>query len=182
MSQIFGDQLAETLPHLRAFARMLTGAADTADDLVQETLVRALAASAQFTPGTNLKAWLFTIMRNCRLDGLRKLQRVRFETMETAERQHCSVPATQTSMLEFAEVATALEGMSEEHKEVLILVAAGGMSHEDAAVICGCAVGTVKSRLSRARAELERRVNAPPAVAAGGPDRKPPGARTAKLG
>ncbi|MDK4221653.1 sigma factor-like helix-turn-helix DNA-binding protein [Bradyrhizobium diazoefficiens] len=124
------NDILAAVPSLRAFAISLSGNADRADDLVQETLLRALANIDSFQPGSNLPAWLFTILRNLFRSDYRKRRR------------------------EVEEFRTALEKLPQDQREALILVGASGFSYEDAASICGCAVGTIKSRVNRARSKL----------------------------
>lgn len=151
----FREQLVGHLPKLRVFARILTGNRERADDLVHDTVLRALAAERQFIPGTNMKAWLITILRNQHISDLRR-KRIRVESMDLLPDSALPTPATQHASAEFTEVRRALMKMSLEHREVLMLVAAAGFSYEEAAQICNCAIGTVKSRLNRGRAELQR--------------------------
>ncbi len=149
------QEIVGVLPHLRAFARSLTGDADKADDLVQDTVVRALNAAAQFTPGTNFKAWTFTILRNLHVNHLRR-RKIQADQRGGVDLDLIPVPATQPSSLEFEDMRRALACLSPEQHEVVLLIGASGFSYEDAARICGCAVGTIKSRLCRARRELAR--------------------------
>ncbi len=149
----FKRELLDLIPFLRAFARSLCGNPETADDLAQETLVKAWQARASFAPGTNLKAWLFTILRNQFYSDRRRAWRQAPWDQESAER----IPGTssdQTWSAELSDTVRALGQLSDEQREALILVGAGGFSYEDAATICGCAVGTVKSRVARARKTL----------------------------
>jgi RNA polymerase sigma-70 factor, ECF subfamily len=148
----FQDALVEVLPHLRAFARSLTRRREQADDLVNDAVVRALAAAEQFQPHTNFKAWMFTILRNLYYnEGRKNRPTVPFDEVETLMR---AIPPTQEAALEFCDFRRAFWQLSDDHREVLILVGASGLSYEDAAAVCGCAVGTIKSRVSRARSEL----------------------------
>lgn len=153
MATSFRDDLVTMLPHLRAFARSLTGSADQADDLVQETVMRALRAQDQYQPQTNLKAWLFTILRNQHITTMR---RARFNTssLDDCAEIVVSIPASQHEALHVKDVQAALMRLTPEHREVVMLIGAAGISYEEASVICGCPVGTIKSRLSRARREL----------------------------
>jgi RNA polymerase sigma-70 factor (ECF subfamily) len=147
------DDILAAVPSLRAFAISLSGNADRADDLVQETLLRALANIDSFQPGSNLPAWLFTILRNLFRSDYRKRRR----EVEDAEGNYAKTLKTQPSQnahLEFEEFRTALEKLPQDQREALILVGASGFSYEDAASICGCAVGTIKSRVNRARSKL----------------------------
>ncbi|NLH81735.1 MAG: sigma-70 family RNA polymerase sigma factor [Phyllobacteriaceae bacterium] len=144
--------LAE-LPSLRAFAVSLTGSPDRADDLVQETVMKAWAAHASFTEGTSLRAWLFTIMRNTYFSQYRKARREVQDTDGEAAARLVSVPAQQ-GHLDLADFRAALDELVPDQREALILVGASGFSYEEAAEICGCAVGTIKSRVNRARQRL----------------------------
>lgn len=153
MANSFRDDLVTMIPHLRAFARSLAGSPDLADDLVQETVMRALRAQDQYQPNTNLKAWLFTILRNQYVTTMR---RARFATscLDDCPEAIVSVAASQHETLFMQDVQQALMRLTVEHREVLMLIGAAGISYEEAAQICGCPIGTVKSRLSRARREL----------------------------
>jgi RNA polymerase sigma-70 factor (ECF subfamily) len=165
----FKKDLLELIPFLRAFARSLCGNQETADDLAQETLVKAWQARDMFAPGTNLKAWLFTILRNQFYSDRRRAWRQAPWDQEAAERIPGSA-GEQSWAAELSDTARALSCLSDEQREALILVGAGGFSYEDAAHICNCAVGTVKSRVARARksliAILEGDETLPPAVQA----------------
>lgn len=149
----FERELIANIPHLRAFAGFVTQHSDQANDLVQDTIVRALRAQHQFQPGTNFKAWTFTILRNLHINNLRR-HRVRMDSIEDGALDAFAVAPNQYARLEFQELRRALAKLSPEHREVLILVGASGFRYEEAAQICKCAIGTIKSRLSRARAEL----------------------------
>ena len=149
----FKTELLELIPFLRAFARSLCGSHDGADDLAQETLVKAWQSRATFAPGTNLKAWLFTILRNQFYSDRRRAWRQTPWDQDAAER----LPGTsqdQNWSADLSDTARALRQLPDEQREALILVGAGGFSYADAAVICHCAVGTVKSRVARARKAL----------------------------
>lgn len=149
----FKSDLLDLIPFLRAFARSLCGNQETADDLAQETLVKAWQARNMFAPGTNLKAWLFTILRNQFYSDRRRAWRQAPWDQDAAERIPGS-SAEQSWAAELSDTARALSQLSDEQREALILVGAGGFSYEDAAAICHCAVGTVKSRVARARKSL----------------------------
>jgi len=151
----FRQLLVTHLPHLRAVARALTGHRDRADDLVNDAILKALSAESQFQPGTNLKAWLITILRNHYINGLRR-SRIEVEAVEEIPESAMPTAPNQEHVVEMHEVAAALQRMSVEHREILVLVSAAGLSYEEAATVCGCAVGTIKSRLNRARSELKR--------------------------
>ena len=147
------DDILASVPSLRAFAISLSGNGDRADDLVQETLLRALANINSFQPGSNLPAWLFTILRNLFRSDYRKRRR----EVEDADGNYAKTLKTQPAQgahLEFEEFRAALDKLPQDQREALILVGASGFSYEDAAAICGCAVGTIKSRVNRARSKL----------------------------
>jgi len=154
MSAAFCELLESCIPHVRAYARSLTRNADSADDLVQDTLVRAWSAREQFTMGTNFKAWVFTILRNRFLDQRRRDREVR-ERLDDVPDEKRVVNPTQEIVVQFDDMARAFWRLSPHHREILMLVGANGLSYEEAAVVIGCAVGTVRSRLSRARSELQ---------------------------
>jgi RNA polymerase sigma-70 factor (ECF subfamily) len=141
------------VPGLRAFAISLCGNVDRADDLVQEALLRALANIHSFQPGTNMSAWLFTILRNHFRSEYRKRRREVEDTDGHYAESLTSHPE-QHGQLELSEFRGALAKLPEEQREALILVGASGFSYEEAAEICGCAIGTVKSRVNRARTRL----------------------------
>jgi len=152
----FREEVALLVPHLRAFARSLTsGDVHLADDIVQDTVVNALQAQHQFTPGTNLKAWLFTILRN-RFRSVIARKHVTAEVPDDDLERHSWVPAEQESRIEVAAFKRAFGALSVTHREVLVLVAVHGLPYEQVAAICSCEVGTVKSRVNRARAMLKK--------------------------
>ena len=138
------------VPNIRAFAMSLTGNADRANDLVQETLLKAWAHRDSFEPGTNMQAWLFTILRNQFRTEYRKRRR-EVEDVEGVHSQKLAAPEAQTGHIEFKELRNALDQLPPDQKEALILVGASGFSYEEAAKICDCAIGTMKSRVNRAR-------------------------------
>ena len=146
-------EIVQLIPALRAFARTFYREANEADDLVQETLTRALASIHQFRPGTSMKSWLFTIMRNA------FYTKVRIETREAPGAGECVsarpvCDPTQEWSARGREIALAIRRLPEQQREVLMLIGVLGVSYEEAAGICGCAMGTVKSRLNRARLRL----------------------------
>lgn len=161
----FKSQLIGHLPQLRAFARALTGNRDNADDLVQDTMARALAARDKFESGTNLRAWLMTILRNQRITHLRR-HRVERACLDGLPRTVLHAPPAQHATAECGEVVAALGSMAPAQREALMLVTAAGLSYEEAAQVCDCAIGTVKSRVNRARSELQRILAAPRALPA----------------
>ena len=147
------DQMLSAVPSLRAFAISLSGNVDRADDLVQETLLRAIANIDSFQPGTNMSAWLFTILRNLFRSEYRKRRR-EVEDADGTYAESLKSHPEQGSHLEFKEFKTALSKLPSDQREALILVGASGFSYEEAAAICECAVGTIKSRVNRARNRL----------------------------
>ena len=144
--------LAE-VPKLRAFAISLCGNLDQADDFVQETLLRAWTHIDQFQRGTNMAAWLFTILRNSLRSNYRKYRR-EIEDADGSYAERMITHPEQNGRLEFEELRGALAKLPSDQRETLILVVASGASYEEAAEICGCRVGTIKSRVHRARALL----------------------------
>ncbi|WIW90379.1 sigma-70 family RNA polymerase sigma factor (plasmid) [Sphingobium sp. V4] len=150
----FKDKLGKTIPHLRAFARGLCGNPDTADDLVQETMLKAWAARTRFTAGTSFKAWTFTILRNHYFSQMRR-KRFIGEWDDLVADRKLAAPAGQDMSVELRDMMRALAQLTDPQREALILVGAGGLSYEEAAQIMGTAIGTVKSRVARARDALE---------------------------
>jgi RNA polymerase sigma-70 factor (ECF subfamily) len=148
-----GDLLVAEIPFLRAYAVSLTSSVTTADDLVQETLVKAWANFGSFQQGTNLRGWLVTILRNSFYSSYRKMKR-EVPDPNGAYAKTLSVGAEQGSRLQLNEFKEALEKLSPEHREVLVMIGIAEMSYEEAAEICGVPTGTIKSRLNRARAKL----------------------------
>ncbi len=149
----FKSQMVALIPSLRAFARSLCGNPDMADDLAQEAMARAWKARGSFTMGTNFRAWMFMILRNIFYTTIRKNSRMTSWDPEIAERVLVE-PATQHVGIELNDVQKALDKLPPVQREMLMLVAAEGVSYEEAAMIAGCAIGTVKSRVARARAAL----------------------------
>jgi RNA polymerase sigma-70 factor (ECF subfamily) len=150
----FKDHLAAVIPHLRAFGRSLSGSRDLADDLVQETLLKAWAARKRFQAGTNMRAWTFIILRNLFLSQMRRA-RFKGEWDELTAAKILAAPASQDRHIELGDMQRALMHLPQPQREALILVGAGGFAYEEAAEICGCAVGTIKSRVARGRVALE---------------------------
>ncbi len=149
----FKAELLELVPYLRAFARSLSGRHEGADDLAQEALVKAWQSRDSFVPGTNLKAWLFTILRNQFYSERRRAWRQVPWDAENAD----AMPGNSDDQgwaAELSDIARALQALPAEQREALILVGAGGFAYEEAAQISNCAVGTVKSRVARARRAL----------------------------
>ncbi len=149
----FKAELIELLPSLRAFSRSLARNVAQADDLVQDTLVKALANVERFEPGTNMRAWLFTILRNHYYSQLRKSKR-EVEDVEGRYAARLSSRPEQEGSVDLDDFKVAFAQLAPDHREVLTLVGASGCSYEEAAQICQCAVGTIKSRVNRARKKL----------------------------
>ncbi|MBP0437597.1 sigma-70 family RNA polymerase sigma factor [Tianweitania sediminis] len=145
--------MVDLIPALRAFARTFCSRPDEADDLVQETLVKAIASINQFQPGTKLKSWLFTIMRNTFYTRTRRAKREQPGGADCIS-SYPSGEATQEWSLRGAEIERAIAALPEQQREVLILVGVLGVSYEESARICNCAIGTIKSRMNRARQSL----------------------------
>lgn len=141
------------MPYLRAFAISLCGSHSLADDLVQDTLVKAWSHADSFQPNTNLRAWLVTILRNTYFSSYRKRSR-EVQDSDNLLAQQIPVKGGQESALTLADVQSALDKLAPEHKEILLMIGITELSYEEAAEICGVAIGTVKSRLNRARAKL----------------------------
>ena len=149
------DEVVGLIPALRAFAWSLSHNGSDADDLVQDTLIKAWSNRDKFEPGTNLRAWLFTILRNTYYTHLlRRRREVRDETGAYASTLRYG--PMQDWSLAVRTLQAALAELPDEHREALILVGAAGLSYEEAAAVCGCALGTIKSRVNRARAKLMR--------------------------
>jgi RNA polymerase sigma-70 factor (ECF subfamily) len=149
----FKTELVALIPQLRAFARSLTGNATAADDLAQDAMVKAWDARAGFEMGTNMKAWTFMILRNQFYSEKRRSWRQSQLDQEAAERTLVAIDDP-SGPVALDEVRMALAMLPPEQREALVLIGAGGFAYEEAAVVCGCAVGTVKSRVSRARRAL----------------------------
>lgn len=147
------DELAAVVPNLRAFARSLCGNPHQADDLVQETLVKAWKNQASFAEGSNLKAWLFTILRNTFLSERRK-RKNEVEDQDGVLADQLSVHGAQFGHMDMIDFEKAFARLPDDQREALILIGAEGFSYEEAALMCGCAVGTIKSRVNRARVKL----------------------------
>ena len=151
----FKAQLAQVIPHLRAFGRSLSGSRDLADDLVQETLLKAWAARQRFQAGTNMRAWTFIILRNLYLSQMRRA-RFKGEWDDLVADRILAAPASQDRHVELGDMQRALLHLPQPQREALILVGAGGFAYEEAADICQVAVGTIKSRVARGRVALEQ--------------------------
>jgi RNA polymerase sigma-70 factor (ECF subfamily) len=153
------DQVVGLIPALRAFAWSLCHNASDADDLVQDTLIKAWSHRDRFVPGTNLRAWMFTILRNTYYTAVvRRRREVRDEAGKHAAA--LTAAATQEWGVTIRALQEGLQQLPPEHREALILVGAVGMTYEEAAEVCGCALGTIKSRVNRARARLLKLMDA----------------------
>ncbi len=149
----FSAEILALVPKLRAFATSLCGDPVQADDLVQETLVRAISNRDRFEPGTNMGAWLFTILRNQFHSEFRKRRR-EVADPDGAYADQIETPPAQVPHLELKDLQHALLSLPPEQREALLLVGAEGLSYDEAAAICGVSPGTIKSRVSRARARM----------------------------
>jgi RNA polymerase sigma-70 factor, ECF subfamily len=149
----FKDELVAEMTNLRAFAISLSGSASVADDLVQEALLRAWSNFDKFQPGTSMRAWLFTILRNIYFSNCRKGAR-EVQDSDGFYAQRVVVPGGQESHIELQDFRKALTLLPLEQREALILVGASGLSYEEAAGVCDVEIGTIKSRVSRARSRL----------------------------
>lgn len=147
------DVILSEVPALRAFARSLTRNVVSADDLVQDTLVKAISNIEKFQEGTNVRAWLFTIQRNIFYSQKRKAAR-ETEDPDGDLAGQLAVKPDHDGRLEMAEFHRAFEQLKAEQREALTLIGAMGFSYEEAAEMCGVATGTMKSRVGRARKEL----------------------------
>ena len=147
------EQVVGMIPALRAFAWSISRNGADADDLVQDTLIKAWSHRDKFEPGTNLRAWLFTILRNTYYTAIVRRRREVRDEDDSYAKSLTSAP-TQEWGLAMRALQAALDQLPTEHREALILVGAAGLSYEEAAEICGCALGTIKSRVNRARTRL----------------------------
>lgn len=161
-SSIKADMIA-AIPSLRAFAVSLSGNADRADDLVQETLVKAWSHLSSFQAGTNLSAWLFTILRNVYYSEYRKRRREVADS-DGAFAAQLAQPASQNDHMDFLDFTAAMQKLPPDQREAIILVGASGLSYEEAAAVCSCAVGTMKSRVNRGRNRLAELLASSPAA------------------
>ena len=150
----FKSQFLKQVPALRGFARVLCGQSALADDLTQEALLRAWSSKETFNRGTNMRAWLFTILRNVFYTHMRR-QALEIAVCNDPQFSKNTVGPRQHTSLEVKELLNAFPNLPAEQREAMFLIVAEGLSYEQAASICGCAVGTIKSRIGRARKELQ---------------------------
>jgi len=154
-AETWREDVVAMIPALRAFAWSLSHNSSDADDLVQDTLIKAWTHREKFQIGTNLRAWLFTILRNTYYTAIvRKRREVRDEDGSYAAT--LTTPASQDWSLQVGALEAALQQLPDEHREALILVGGAGLTYEEAAEVCGCALGTIKSRVNRARNKLAK--------------------------
>jgi RNA polymerase sigma-70 factor (ECF subfamily) len=172
MSQSLDDLVTE-IPSLRRYGRSLTGSRTAADDLVQDTLERAIQKFHLFEPGTKLRLWLFTIMRNLFLDHYRKTRKLALVPLDMAEFQAEPRPADQLDKLVHRDLVSQMARLKPGYRELLVLVGLEGASYQQAAEITGVPLGTIRSRLFRARSLLLDRLEgrATPRRRGGAPDR-----------
>ncbi len=149
------DELVEHLPAMRAFAISLTRNGSVADDMVQDTLVKAWTNIDKFEPGTNMRAWLFTILRNTYYSSRRKTNR-EVSDVDGVFTDNLAEKPAHDGHLQMQDFRAALAKLNVEQREALLLIGASGFSYEEAAEMCGVAVGTIKSRTNRARAQLAK--------------------------
>ncbi len=145
------DEVLNHIPELRAYSRSLTSHRDDADDLVQTTLTKAIASISRYEPGTNMGAWMFTIMRNTFLTEIRKQMRERPAAADCASTLPVTAPV-HDAHIAGERLRRCIAKLPRHYREVLVLVVVIGESYKDAARVCGCSIGTVKSRVNRARA------------------------------
>jgi RNA polymerase sigma-70 factor (ECF subfamily) len=154
MQDDFNRQLVELLPRLRAYAVVLTKNRSAADDLLQQTAYKALRARGQFTPGTNFTAWVHRILHNEFISSKRRINRIGPPVDELPE-ELVATSGNQESKLLSKEVIRAMDELQPSQREVLVMICGAGLSYEEAAEALGCSVGTVKSRLWRARRHMQ---------------------------
>jgi RNA polymerase sigma-70 factor (ECF subfamily) len=156
----FRRELVSQLPHLRLIALALCGRRDVADDLVGETVLRALAAETQFRPGSNFGAWVATILRRQYITSYRRGRR-EVLSQDVKLDPGSPVAPNQEQVVGVKEVSAALQLLSVEHRDIIVMIALANLTYEEAAEACGCPIGTIKSRLNRARYELNKVLERP---------------------
>jgi RNA polymerase sigma-70 factor (ECF subfamily) len=154
MKSEFRELLIAALPHLRAYGRSLTGSVDQADDLVQDTVVRLIGAEEQYRPGTNFRAWAIAALRNRFID-LRRRARFHGGSIDDVDTSLFAQQPSQETIVYFEETAREFWRLSPAHREIITMIGINGMSYEQVARVLGCPIGTVRSRLARARTELQ---------------------------
>ena len=157
------DEVVALIPALRAFAWSLSHNSADADDLVQDTLTKAWTHKEKFEAGTNLRAWLFTILRNTYYTAVTRKRR-EVSDVDGKHAATLTAPPTQDWSVAMRSLEHAMRQLPDEHREALVLVGAAGLTYEEAAEICGCALGTIKSRVNRARTRLLKIMEADSAV------------------
>ena len=158
MQTEFRELLIAALPHLRAYARSLTGSADQADDLVQDTALRLLGAQEQYRQGTNFRAWAIAALRNRFID-IRRRARFHGGSIDDIDTSLFAQQASQETVVYFEQTAREFWRLSPAHREIITMIGINGMSYEQVAKVLGCPIGTVRSRLARARAELQSAID-----------------------
>lgn len=152
------EAIVEHLPAMRAFALSLTQNSAVSDDLVQDTVIKAWTNFEKFEPGSNLRAWLFTILRNTFFSHLRKTK-YEIEDVDDAAASALSIEPEHDGRLALDDLLKALRHLSVDQREAIVLVGALGFGYDEAADLCGVPVGTIKSRANRAREHLARMLN-----------------------
>jgi len=158
----FSDEMTASLPALRSFARGLCRQRDMADDLVQETMIRAWSSRHTFLPGSKFRPWIFTILRNQFYTTMRKRSRMVSWEPDAAERILVQQPE-QEAGLHIADIEVAIGQLPARQREMLMLIASAGLSYEEAAIVADCKIGTVKSRINRGRAAVRAIIDGPEA-------------------
>jgi len=158
MQTEFRELLIAALPHMRAYARSLTGSADQADDLVQDTALRLLGAHEQYRQGTNFRAWAIAALRNRFID-IRRRARFHGGSIEDIDTSLFAQVPSQETVVYFEQTAREFWRLSPAHREIITMIGINGMSYEQVAKVLGCPIGTVRSRLARARAELQSAID-----------------------
>jgi len=158
MQTEFRELLIAALPHMRAYGRSLTGSADQADDLVQDTALRLLGAQEQYREGTNFRAWAIASLRNRFID-IRRRARFHGGSIEDIDTSLFAQQPSQETVVYFEQTAREFWRLSPAHREIITMIGINGMSYEQVAKVLGCPIGTVRSRLARARDELQSAID-----------------------
>ena len=154
----FEDQIVAQIPALRRYAYVLIGNRDGADDLVQSCLERAMQRADLFEPGTNLRAWMFTIQHNIYINEVRRKQNRCTRSLTDVDMERIPTPAAQYGRIELSEVEKAMGELADDQKSTILLVCVEGLSYAEAAKVMGVSVGTVRSRLCRGRRALSAKM------------------------